>query len=95
MICSPVEIVVSFNDTKRERTIKGVLLEKADLRNVIKLIDKCNANGLKGKDAICLMSLKDALGDLTDKRPKKESKKPTKQSSAKKSDCKGSKGKKK
>ena len=67
MIYSPIEINVKFEETKRGKKIRGVLLEKAELAKVVKLIDKSSSDGLKGKDAILLMNLKVALADLAKK----------------------------
>lgn len=64
MIYSPIEINVKFEESKRSRKIRGVLLEKAEMSKVVKLIDKSNSDGLKGTDAVLLMRLKDALGSL-------------------------------
>lgn len=59
MILSPVQIKTDDNVT-----LNGVLLESAELSKVIELIDRSNADGLKGEDALLLMRLKDAVGDL-------------------------------
>ena len=67
MIYSPIEINVKFDETKKVKKIRGVLLEKAELAKVVKLIDKSNADGLKGNDAILLMRLKEAAADLAKK----------------------------
>jgi hypothetical protein len=67
MIYSPIEINVKFDETKKVRKIRGVLLEKAEIAKVVKLIDKSNSDGLKGNDAILLMRLKDAAADLAKK----------------------------
>ena len=67
MIYSPIEINVKFDETKKVRKIRGVLLEKAEMAKVVKLIDKSNSDGLKGNDAILLMRLKDAAADLAKK----------------------------
>jgi len=67
MIYSPIEINVKFDETKKVRKIRGVLLEKAELTKVVKLIDKSNSDGLKGNDAILLMRLKEAAADLAKK----------------------------
>ena len=73
MIYSPVEMMVTFEDTKKSKVIKGTLLEKAELSKVIKLIDRSNANGLKGCDAMLLMRLKDAEAELAWKEKSKKS----------------------
>lgn len=67
MIYSPIEINVKFDETKKVRKIRGVLLEKAEIAKVVKLIEKSNSDGLKGNDAILLMRLKDAAADLAKK----------------------------
>lgn len=69
MIYSPIEINVKFEDEKsrRSKRIRGVLLEKAEIAKVVKLIDKSNSDGLKGADAILLMRLKEAAADLAKK----------------------------
>ena len=69
MIYSPIEINVRFDDekNKRHKRIRGVLLEKAEIAKVVKLIDKSNSDGLKGADAVLLMMLKDAAADLAKK----------------------------
>jgi len=67
MIYSPIEINVKFDETKKVRKIRGVLLEKAEIAKVVKLIDKSNSDGLKGNDAILLMRLKEAAADLAKK----------------------------
>lgn len=67
MIYSPIEINVKFDETKKVRKIRGVLLEKGEIAKVVKLIDKSNSDGLKGNDAILLMRLKDAAADLAKK----------------------------
>ena len=69
MIYSPIEINVKFEDEKsrRSKRIRGVLLEKAEIAKVVKLIDKSNSDGLKGADAILLMRLKEAAVDLAKK----------------------------
>ncbi len=67
MIYSPIEINVKFDETKKVKKIRGVLLEKAELTKVVKLIDKSNSDGLKGNDAILLMRLKEAAADLAKK----------------------------
>ena len=67
MIYTPIEINVKLEETKRVKKIRGVLLEKAELTKVVKLIDKSSSDGLKGKDAILLMNLKEALVDLAKK----------------------------
>ena len=69
MIYSPIEINVKFDDekNKRNKRIRGVLLEKAEIAKVVKLIDKSNSDGLKGADAVLLMMLKDAVADLAKK----------------------------
>ena len=69
MIYSPIEINVRFDDEKKKRhkRIRGVLLEKAEIAKVVKLIDKSNSDGLKGADAILLMRLKEAAVDLAKK----------------------------
>lgn len=67
MIYSPIEINVKFDETKKVRKIRGVLLEKAEIAKVVKLIDRSNSDGLKGNDAILLMRLKDAAADLAKK----------------------------
>jgi len=59
MILSPVQI-----KTEEGTTINGVLFEKEDLGNVIALINRTNADGLKGADALVMMQLHDALKDL-------------------------------
>ena len=71
MIYSPVEMMVTFENAK-SKVVKGVLLEKAEMSKVIKLIDRSNANGLKGYDAMLLMRLKDAAADLTEKKAVKK-----------------------
>lgn len=67
MIYSPIEINVKFDETKKVKKIRGVLLEKTELTKVVKLIDKSNSDGLKGNDAILLMRLKEAAADLAKK----------------------------
>ena len=67
MIYSPIEINVKFDETKKVKKIRGVLLEKSELAKVVKLIDKSNSDGLKGNDAILLMRLKEAAADLAKK----------------------------
>lgn len=67
MIYSPIEINVKFEETKKPKKIRGILLEKAEATKVVKLIDKINSDGLKGNDAILLMRLKEAIADLTKK----------------------------
>ena len=67
MIYSPIEINVKLDETKKVRKIRGVLLEKAELTKVVKLIDKSNSDGLKGNDALLLMRLKEAAADLAKK----------------------------
>ena len=62
-------MMVTFGDNKKSKVIKGVLLEKAELAKVIKLIDRSNASGLTRYDAILQMRLKEALGDLANKKP--------------------------
>ena len=59
MILSPVEI-----KTDEGMTINGVLLEAAELGKVVDLINRSNADGLKGDDALLLMQLKNAERDL-------------------------------
>ena len=66
-------MMVTFEDTKKSKVIKGTLLEKAELSKVIKLIDRSNANGLKGCDAMLLMRLKDAEAELALKEKIKKS----------------------
>lgn len=67
MIYSPIEINVKFDETKKVKKIRGVLLEKSEISKVVKLIDKSNSDGLKGNDAILLMRLKEAVADLAKK----------------------------
>lgn len=67
MIYSPIEINVKFDETKKVKKIRGVLLEKSEISKVVKLIDKINSDGLKGNDAILLMRLKEAAADLAKK----------------------------
>lgn len=67
MIYSPIEINVKFDETKKVKKIRGVLLEKSEISKVVKLIDKSNSDGLKGNDAILLMRLKEAAADLAKK----------------------------
>ena len=67
MIYSPIEINVKFDETKKVKKIRGVLLEKSEISKVVKLIDKSNSDGLKGNDAILLMRLKEAAADLANK----------------------------
>lgn len=67
MIYSPIEIYVKFDETKKVKKIRGVLLEKSEISKVVKLIDKSNSDGLKGNDAILLMRLKEAAADLAKK----------------------------
>ena len=59
MIMSPVQI-----NTTDGKTLNGVLMEGEELNKVIELIDRSNADGLKGDDALLLMRLKDASNDL-------------------------------
>jgi hypothetical protein len=61
MIISPVRIEVDNGIT-----YNGVLLEAEDLKNVVSLIDRSNANGLKGVDVCLLMRLKDAYKTLSE-----------------------------
>ena len=70
MIFSPVEINVKFVEQKRNKVVRGVLLEPKELQGIIKLIDRSNAGGLKGKDAMMLMRLKDAYSDIAPCKPK-------------------------
>ena len=60
MILSPVQIKTDNNET-----INGVLLESEELSKVIELIDRSNADGLKGEDVLLLMRLKEASRDLS------------------------------
>ena len=59
MIISPVRIEVDNGIT-----YNGVLLEAEDLKNVVSLIDRSNANGLEGVDVCLLMKLKNAYKTL-------------------------------
>ena len=59
MIISPVQI-----NTDEGKTINGVILEQDDLNYVIDLIDRSNADGLKGDDAVLVLKLKDASREL-------------------------------
>ena len=59
MIMSPVQI-----NTDDGKTLNGVLLETEEINKVIELIDRSNADGLKGEDALLLMKLKEAGRDL-------------------------------
>lgn len=61
MILSPVQI-----KTDEGNTINGVLLEAAEVGKVVELIDRSNADGLKGEDALLLMKLKAASRDLAE-----------------------------
>ena len=67
MMYSPIEIIVKAEDSKRSKKIRGVLLDKAELTKVVKLIDKSNSDGLKGADVVLLMRLKQATMDLAKK----------------------------
>ena len=67
MIYSPIEINVTFDDSKRSKKIRGVLLEKSELTKVVKLIEKSSSDGLKGADVVLLMRLKEATADLAKK----------------------------
>ena len=64
VIYSPLQMKVSSPETGRSRIVRGALLMKGELAKVVKLIDRNNANGLKGNDAILLMRLKESLADL-------------------------------
>lgn len=70
MIFSPVEINVKFVEKTRNKVVRGVLLEPKELQSIIKLIDRSNAGGLKGKDALMLMRLKEAYRDITPSKAK-------------------------
>ena len=59
MIISPAQV-----NTDEGKTINGVILEQDDINNVIELIDRSNADGLKGEDAVLLMKLKNASREL-------------------------------
>lgn len=60
MIISPAIV-----NTDVGKTISGVILEQEDLEKVISLIDRSNADGLKGEDAALLFKLKEADRDLS------------------------------
>jgi hypothetical protein len=54
----------------RNKSVKGVLLEPKELHSIIRLIDRNNAEGLKGKDALILMRLKEAYRDIATTKSK-------------------------
>ena len=65
VIYAPVELSIGLIDGKKVRkVVKGALLPKKTIDDIVKLIDKANSNGLKGQDAILLMALKNASGNL-------------------------------
>lgn len=74
MIYSPVEINVKVIEKPRSKVVRGVLLEGKELQSVIKLIDRNNLGGLKGKDALILMRLKEAYRDITPSKAKAQRK---------------------
>lgn len=74
MIFSPVEINVKFVEKTKTKVVKGVLLEPKELHEVIRLIDRSNAEGLKGKDALLLMRLKEAHQDVAPVKARSKSK---------------------
>lgn len=61
MILSPVQI-----KTDEGKTLNGILIEGEELAKVIDLIDRSNADGLKGEDACLLMKIKAASRDLAE-----------------------------
>ena len=68
MIYCPVEVEVGLIDGKRARKIiRGALFPKKTIEAIVRLIDKSNSNGLKGKDAVLLIGLKDASASLDKK----------------------------
>ena len=67
MILSPVQI-----KTDEGNMISGALIEREDLMNLISLINRTNADGLKGADALVMMQLHDAAQDLSQLDPEKK-----------------------
>ena len=67
MILSPVQI-----KTDEGNTISGALIEREDLMNLISMINRTNADGLKGADALVMMQLQDAAKDLSHLDPEKK-----------------------
>ena len=57
-------IAPALVNTDVGKTISGVILEQEDLDKVIGLIDRSNADGLKGEDAALLLKLKEASREL-------------------------------
>lgn len=78
MIYTPVEIC-AYTDTGKEKNIKGALLEKSDLKNIINLVAKLSANGLKCREATMMMKICDAYRSLAVPMPKPSPKKVSKQ----------------
>ena len=79
MVYSPVQVIIggSIGAKAKPKVITGALFEKKDLREVVGLISKCNANGLVGKNALIMMKLVNTLRDLSSlnaKKPAKEEK---------------------
>ena len=64
MIYAPIQIKVTSPETRRSKIVRGAILEKGELKKIISLIDKTNSNGLKGRDAILLMRLKESVLDI-------------------------------
>lgn len=54
-ILSPTEIALGNG------IFRGILLDKITMKKIISLINRNNANGLKGKDAVLLIQLNNAL----------------------------------
>ena len=57
-------IAPALVNTDVGKTISGVILEQEDLDKVIGLIDRSNADGLKGEDEALLLKLKEASREL-------------------------------
>jgi len=65
LIYSPVELRIwDKGGKKRQKVIRGALIPKQTVDGIVNLIDKTNARGLRGRDAILLMALKNASVNL-------------------------------